>query len=348
MGIAVVGTIGLAAPAAGDQSDRSAAPPYRESVSLGFDEQRVSTISGGPFAVDYVNPDAPNAKPPAVAKVVIRYPEGTTIDTSVPARCEAPNAQLIASGASACPTASKVGVGELDLDTGIEGPGRILRNNVTLLNNKDELILLLEDKSDSSRRIVTRVAIQGTTLTSEVTAVPGGPPDGFTAIKRVRLRVDPYATGSGNRRRGYLVTPPSCPSSGYWTSVVSFTYRDGKTETLASPSPCRGTPGNGSSGNGGGARDGSPPRISVAGVRRSGCAGRDFRARVRIRERGSGLRQARLSLNGTRLMVTRRAQFSRRIRATRLRRSRHRLRVVALDKAGNRATKTVHFRTCGR
>jgi hypothetical protein len=40
--------------------------------------------------------------------------------------------------------------------------------------------------------------------------------------------------------RAYHVTPPACPSAGYWTFKVDFNYRDGVTQSAMSHSPCQG------------------------------------------------------------------------------------------------------------
>jgi hypothetical protein len=207
----------------------------RQIVALSFDEQRPAQSTGVRLAIDYVNPSDPQAKPPAVQKVVFVLAPGTAIDTSVPALCAASNAELTANGPSACPAASRVGGGEIDLDTGTAGPARILPFAVTTLNNKGELILLLESKSEPRTRVVTRVVVDGGTLTSEPSPVPGGPPDGFTAIKRVRLTLEPR-TADG---RSYVATPLSCPAERAWTSAVTFTYRDGRSYTVNTSSPCR-------------------------------------------------------------------------------------------------------------
>jgi hypothetical protein len=306
----------------------------RQAVDLVFDEQRPGRATGSRLAIDYVNPNDPQAKPPAVQKVVIAYAPGTVIDTSVPARCEASNAELTTRGPDACPAASKVGVGEVDLDTGFPGPGRILSYNVTMLNNTRELILVLESKSDSRSRIVARSVVDGATITTEVSGVPGGPPDGFTAIKRVRLGLDELSAGGGR----YVTTPDSCPADGLWTNTVTFTYRDGASQVVHDSSPCIA-----------GAtapRDDQPPRITVMGVRRKPCARGAVRARVRITESGSGLARAQLWVDGRRVLTTTRERFSRRIQARSNRR--RRLKVVAVDNAGNRAVKRVRVRSCPR
>jgi hypothetical protein len=87
----------------------------------------------------------------------------------------------------------------------------------------------------------------------------------------------------------------------------------------------------------------------IAGVRGRGrsCTRRDFRARVRIRDR-SALSYARLTLDGRRKLNTRRKSFGVRIRASRLRSGRHRITVAARDSAGNRRVRSVRFTRCAR
>ena len=97
---------------------------------------------------------------------------------------------------------------------------------------------------------------------------------------------------------------------------------------------------------GAGRRDHKAPRVRVAGVPRKRCARRAFRAEIRIAERWSGLRRATLSMDGRRLMATGAKRFSRRIGARRLRSGSHRLAVLAIDRAGNRAVAKRHFRRC--
>jgi hypothetical protein len=310
-----------------------AADGSRQTASIVFDGQRPGQSTGTQLSIDYVNPDDAAAKPPAVKTVVIKLAPGSAIDTSIPARCEASDEQLMATGPAACPAASRVGTGELDADTGLAGPARLLQNDVTVLNNKSELILLLESKAQPTTRLVARASIQGATLTSEVPPLPGGPPDGFTAIKRVRLRLDP--------RPGYVTTPASCPSSGQWTNSISFTYRDDVTQSRSNASACTG-----SGGGPGVRRDYKAPRIRVGGVPSRTCAGPVVRARVRIGERWSGLQSARLLLDGRGKLTTTRKAFRRRIRTARLHSGGHRLTVVAVDRAGNRSVKRVGFRKC--
>src|SRR5688572_10139544 len=116
----------------------------RQHVELTFDEHRPGHVTALRLAIDYVNPSDPAAKTPAEERVVEVLAAGARIDTSVPQRCPAADSELIARGAAACPAGSRVGGGELDVDTGVPGPGRVVQSRVTQFNNTDEIVLLLE------------------------------------------------------------------------------------------------------------------------------------------------------------------------------------------------------------
>jgi hypothetical protein len=225
--------LALAAAPSGAQQEQS-----RQTFELAFTTQRPGSSTGFFEVIDYVNPTDPNAKPFAVQKVVLRLASGAKIDTSVPAQCAAPDPVLIVQGASACPEDSVVGAGKVDLDTGLPGPARIVRNNVTLLNNDDQVIFLFEEEGTGGRA-VSRAEVRGGSFTTQVPPIPGGPPDEFTAIDRVVLDVKAVSSGRGKRRKGYITTPASCPRSGEWINTAIFSYRDGVEQTVESATPCQ-------------------------------------------------------------------------------------------------------------
>ena len=284
------------------------------------------------LGIDYVNPADPAAKPPAVMEVVETLPPGSRIDTSVPEACTASDAELASSGQGACPPGSRVGGGEVDLDTGTA----TLAFEVTLFSNRDQLILLFEQKGGGvrtpSRARVDGDRPEGPQIVAQVPPIPGGPPDGFTAIERVRLRADAI-TRDG---RSYVTTPDSCPPAGSWTSRIDFVYRNGTRQTTTNPSPCRGA--------GSGAVDRSPPRITVRGVP-GRCASRDFRVRVRIRD-ASGLRRAGVRLDGRLLRRAAVKRFGVGVPVRGHAGSEHTLTVVARDEHGNRARTSRRFVRC--
>ncbi len=130
----------------------------RQSASATFAEQRPGVPTALSLSIDYVNPDDPNAKPPAVRTVVETLAQGARFDTAVPEQCAATDAELISLGENACPPGSKVGTGFIRIDTGFPEPNRFIEVDVVFLNNADELIFLTTDR-DSGTRVVARARI---------------------------------------------------------------------------------------------------------------------------------------------------------------------------------------------
>ena len=324
--IALIAAIFLLAPVA----SACAQGDVRQTSRFVFGTDAPAAGTGVRLEIDYVNPSDAGAKPFAVQTVIETLAEGARIDTSVPEACVASDADLMSRGAAACPAASRVGSGEVDLDTGAPGPGRIVENKVTEFNNKDQLILLLEQPGGS--RAVSRAAIvdQGRTIRAESPPIPGGPPDGFTAIKRVRIGLDPVTVDAGGVRRSYVTTPAACPASGVWINTVTFNYRDGVSQTVPTASPCLTV---------------APPqpRILIGSVP-TGCASRSFVARIRV-EHMSSLRFVRARLDGRTVKSSVRPRFRVRILA-RSRSLAHRLSVIARDRAGRTKSARAEFRSC--
>jgi uncharacterized repeat protein (TIGR01451 family) len=95
------------------------------------------------------------------------------------------------------------------------------------------------------------------------------------------------------------------------------------------------------------ARDSRAPVIAVAGMNRQSCVRAAFRATFRIRDR-SRLRRLVITLNGRAIARTTRKRFTVRIGAASMRSGRHTLRVIAVDRAGNRRVATRSFLRCAR
>jgi hypothetical protein len=204
----------------------------RQRASMKFTTEAPGQPTGLRVKIDYFDPDDEDAKPPAVSVVLEKLARGARIDTSVPARCGASDAELIAEGEDACPSRSRVGDGEITIDTGFPEPGRFLAVDVTFLNNDSELIFLSTERQ-SGARVVSRAPIEGRTFTSTAPPLPGTPPDGG-AIDTVDVKLDRISDGGG----AYLRTPRRCPDSGRWVNKLRFTYRDGETRSERSGSPC--------------------------------------------------------------------------------------------------------------
>ena len=64
----------------------------RQSASYQLSQQATNRSTAEHFFFDYVNPDDPEAKPPAVRRVVTILPRGARYDAGAPASCTASDA----------------------------------------------------------------------------------------------------------------------------------------------------------------------------------------------------------------------------------------------------------------
>jgi hypothetical protein len=52
------------------------------------------------------------------------------------------------------------------------------------------------------------------------------------------MRVPAYVRTAGGRTRSYLTTPPTCPASGHWDTVVRLEWADRSVDTVTTEQPC--------------------------------------------------------------------------------------------------------------
>ena len=188
------------------------------------------------FLFDYRNPDDPDAKPPAVSRVVTVLPRGARYDTTVPGSCAASDAELTAKGAAACPEASAIGGGVVTVDTGAPGPARIVTADVEFFNNAADPegeFIYLNTVRDTEARTVIRADVTRRRTITEAGMLPGTPPEGG-AIDTVDVTVA-KVRGEGS---AYITTPHRCPARGFWRPRVRFRYQDGTVQTDASRATC--------------------------------------------------------------------------------------------------------------
>jgi hypothetical protein len=214
-----------------------AASASRQTATLTFTQSAPGRSSGAKLLIDYVNPDDPSAKPPAVRRVATRLRIGSRVDTDVPAKCGASDAELMAEGASACPDASRVGTGLITIDTGFPEPGRFITADVVFLNNTDELIFLSTIRGSGAKVVTRSRLVDGHVLVANAPMLPGTPPDGG-AIDTVKVRLKSVQREIGGVRHAYIATPPRCPASGEWINRMRFTYADSVTQVTTNPSAC--------------------------------------------------------------------------------------------------------------
>lgn len=303
--------------------------PSRQTASVLFSELKPASSTGVRVIINYRNPNDPAAKPFAVQRITTVLAPGSVIDTSVPARCTLSDADLIANGSRDCPAESIVGSGAITLSSATADPSAAA--DVTLINNAGELIFLAAVDTPGSPRMVIRSPVRGNTITNEVPRLPGGAPDGATAIRTVDLRIKPVTRRDGAKVSNYITTPPACPAANTFANAAAFAYFDGISQTVPSSTPCVDT---------------APPAVKLTGISRRSCLRRGVKARVRVTDTSS-LRGVAVRLNGRKVKGTRQKRFGIKIRQSRLRKGRNRLTVTAVDRRGNRFTLTRRFRRCG-
>jgi hypothetical protein len=89
-------------------SAQSEAP--RQTYSERFTTDEPGAPTGRAYAIDWLNPDNPEGKPPSFSHLRVELAEGARFDTSAIPQCRASDAELMAAGASACPRDSVVAV----------------------------------------------------------------------------------------------------------------------------------------------------------------------------------------------------------------------------------------------
>ena len=212
-----------------------------QTSSYTLDQKRTLRPAGEHFQFDYVNPDDPEAKPPAVRKVVTILPKGARYDASVPGSCTATDEELTLQGAAACPEDSAIGGGVITVDTGMPGPGRIITADTEFFNNAEdpegEFIYLNTVRGTGARTVIRADVTRRRTITN-AGMLPGTPPDGG-AIDTVDVEVTRVVRRIEGERRAYITTPARCPRSKTWFARVKFTYDGDVSQTVATANPCR-------------------------------------------------------------------------------------------------------------
>ena len=220
----------------------SAAGDSRQEASYTLSSQQPRTSTAETLKVDYVNPDDPAAKPPAVSRVVTRLPRGARYDTGVPASCTASDAELMALGDGACPVGSAIGGGVVTVDTGFPGPARIVTADVQFFNNADDPdgeFIFLNTVRGTGARTVIRADVRRRRTITEAGFLPGTPPDGG-AIDTVDVTIDQVSRKVNGTVHNYVTTPRRCPARGSWATRGRFTYPDGVSQTVGDRTPCEG------------------------------------------------------------------------------------------------------------
>ncbi|SRR6266540_2589951 len=228
--------VGLAVLALGAASALAGDAGSYQRAKLKLTNRTPGKSTGLRLGIDYTNPSDPEAKPPAVRRVVLTLARGARIDTAAPEACTASDPELMAMGESACPPGSVVGKGVVTVDTGMPGPERYVTADVAFFNNDHELIYLNTVRGSEARTVI-RAVVRRRVVVTDAPMLPGTPPDGG-AIDTVHVHFPALSRRVDGVRHSYATTPRSCPARGFWKNRLEFTYDGDVTQTVTSHSPC--------------------------------------------------------------------------------------------------------------
>lgn len=203
----------------------------------GFELELSTRTPGAPtglrFHVLYKNPDDPEAKPSPVTGAIFELPAGLRIDNDALPKCTASDEDFRARGRAACPAETHVGAGKLTAMTGAPGADPV-KTDVEAYNGDGELIEVVFFEGTDTVAGMDRLTIEEGRLVAHPPSTPGGPPDGRTAVREIRLQL-PARAGAGGRQ--YMTAPPEC-STGKWIARAHYEFEDGGKTTVTSESPC--------------------------------------------------------------------------------------------------------------
>lgn len=196
------------------------------SFELRLDSERPATVTGVQLKIEFAG-DPPLAQ----RQVDLILPAGSVIDGTAVATCRATDSELMLQGPAACPEASRIGEGTLELAT--SSPLDPFVDDAVVFNAGDALAELFTERRSGGNTAVGRRRITAPNVLSETLgSTPGLGPDGESAVKRIDLTIKPSV----------VTTPPTCPASGRWTSRLQYTTSDGEQHVETAETPCRRPP----------------------------------------------------------------------------------------------------------
>jgi hypothetical protein len=226
--IASVAALGSGAAPVGAESGRLA------DFTVALSSRAPAAPTGMAVHVQFHRADDPEAKPSPLRAAVIALPAGLRFDTTAVPQCTASDDEIRALGSDACPKDTELTVGRLTGTTGFGPPADPLAGDDHVFNGPDQLIEIITAPGGFSSPAFDRLTIAGSTLTAHPPKLPGGPPDGETAVRSIDFAV-PVRGAAG---KSLITTAPDCPGAGSWTTTATFGFADGSSDTVASATPC--------------------------------------------------------------------------------------------------------------
>lgn len=216
----------------------------REDINQTFTTASPRAATGVGWHGSYHAAGDRRGKPPYLRRMVFYPPKGMRIDTSVPARCTAPDAVLQVQGPAACPAGSQIGVGTTDGYI-YDPTGQLFtidkfHHTIYVMNNANEQIILVKAEGYAVvRGTVRRDGSQDFRLPTCFPEPPTGCLSDHVLQTASMTNLARYTRATNGRVRSYATTPPHCPASGYWRTRVRYWWKGGAVDTVTTRQRCR-------------------------------------------------------------------------------------------------------------
>jgi hypothetical protein len=176
------------------------------------------------------DPGAPNQKPAAASKVVVKLPTGTRANYKAVTQCNITKAQ-IESGDKKCPKSSIVGKGIAKAN--VAPLIASTTEDITIFNRKKGLIFYLTDNAADPQPGQTFALFS--TLTKKGVLTTNVPPlqpipNVFAVLTDFKVTIKAKSKGKGKHKINLLTSPQKCGKSKKFVSVVDFKYADGSSK----------------------------------------------------------------------------------------------------------------------
>lgn len=205
-----------------------ASPQFASTLAFTFSSKVPGSPSGFDSLATFSDPGEPAGKPKELVKIKVTFHPGTRVDTAALPRCRASDTDVQRLGLRACPASTRLGVVHAQ---GVISTGARFNPVGNLFNARRAIIVVV---TVDGRYITSfRDDLTRDTLTVNFRLPPG------VSLIRFKPHIPRHFRKRGGKRRAYMRTPKRCPATGAWTTTVVFSYRDGSTQEVSAPTPCR-------------------------------------------------------------------------------------------------------------
>ena len=209
----------------------SASPQFASTFQGAYFSQKPGTASGFEALASWSDPGEPGGKPKQVSRIRVDFAPGGRLNTAALPVCRASDLDVQVRSVRACPRRTVLG--------SVRGqgvyPGSTPFNTYATLFNARRQIIVVVTLDNPHGRLLTnfRDDVRRSSIVVNL-KIPGS-----ISLIRFHAVVAAHTRRSHGRRLSYFTTPRTCPPAGAWVNTVTFSYKDGSSDTHPSATPCR-------------------------------------------------------------------------------------------------------------